>query len=114
MEIDNTKHLLYDVCLDFEGRVMLVFPISYWIHFVLGLFHKLFSFVCNWWDFSVCEIDLHCNCCYYHIEFWIDVIGVEHNGKITLITLFTLPFFPIFGTMELIRKIPFKIKIERK
>lgn len=51
---------------------------------------------------------------YLHIEFWIDVIGVEHDGKITLITLFTLPFFPIFGTVELIRKIPFKIKIERK
>ena len=51
---------------------------------------------------------------YLHIEFWIDVIGVEHDGKITLITLFTLPFFPIFGIVELIRKIPFKIKIERK
>ena len=51
---------------------------------------------------------------YLHIEFWIDVIGVEHNGKITLITLFTLPFFPIFGTIELIRRIPFKIKIERR
>lgn len=51
---------------------------------------------------------------YLHIEFWIDVIGVERIGTIMLITLFTLPFFPIFGTMELIRRIPFKIKIERK
>jgi hypothetical protein len=33
---------------------------------------------------------------YLHIEFWIDIVGVEHNGKIILITLFTLPFFPIF------------------
>ena len=72
MEIGNTKHLLYDVCFDFERRVMLVFLISYWIRFVLVLFHKSFSFVCNWWDFSVCEIGLHCNCCCYHIEFWID------------------------------------------
>ena len=51
---------------------------------------------------------------YLHIEFWIDIVGVEHNGKIMIATLFTLPFFPIFGTIELIRKIPFKIKIERK
>lgn len=51
---------------------------------------------------------------YLHIEFWIDVIGIEHNEKITFITLLTLPFFPIFGTIELIRRIPFRIKIERK
>ena len=51
---------------------------------------------------------------YLHIEFWIDIVGVEHNGKIILITLFTLPFFPIFGTIELIKRIPFIIKIERK
>lgn len=51
---------------------------------------------------------------YLHIEFWINVIGVEHIEKIMLITLFTLPFFPIFGTIELIRRIPFKIKIDRK
>ena len=51
---------------------------------------------------------------YLHIEFWINVVGVEHNEKIILITLFTLPFFPIFGTIELIRRIPFKIKIERR
>lgn len=49
-----------------------------------------------------------------HIEFWITVMGLEHDGKIIIITLFTLPFFPIFGTIELIRRIPFKIKIERK
>lgn len=51
---------------------------------------------------------------YLHIEFWIDIVGVEHNEKIILITLFTLPFFPIFGTIELIKRIPFRIKIERK
>ena len=51
---------------------------------------------------------------YLHIEFWINIIGLEHDGKIMIITLFTLPFFPIFGTIELIRRIPFKIKIERK
>ena len=51
---------------------------------------------------------------YLHIEFWIDVIGVEHIGTIIVITLFTLPLFPIFETIELIRRIPFKIKIERK
>ena len=47
---------------------------------------------------------------YLHIDFWIDVIGVEHTEKIIVITLFTLPFFPIFGTVELIRKILFKVK----
>lgn len=51
---------------------------------------------------------------YLHIEFWIDVIGVERIEKIMVITLCTLPLFPIFGTIELIRRIPFKIKIERK
>lgn len=51
---------------------------------------------------------------YLHIEFWIDAIGVERTEKIMFITLFALPFFPIFGTIELIRRIPFKIKIERK
>ena len=51
---------------------------------------------------------------YLHIEFWIDVISVERTEKIMLITLFTVPFFPIFGTIELIRRIPFRIKIERK
>lgn len=51
---------------------------------------------------------------YLHIEFWINVISVEHNEKIMIITLFTIPFFPIFGTIELIRRIPFKIKIERR
>lgn len=51
---------------------------------------------------------------YLHIEFWIDVIGVERTEKIILITLFTLPFFPIFGIIELIKRIPFRIKIERK
>ena len=49
-----------------------------------------------------------------HIEFWINTLGLEHDEKIIVITLFTLPFFPIFGTIELIRRIPFKIKIERK
>ena len=49
-----------------------------------------------------------------HIEFWINIIGLEHDGKIMIVTLFTLPLFPIFGTIELIRRIPFKIKIERK
>ena len=48
-----------------------------------------------------------------HIEFWIDIIGIN-DVEITLLTLFTLPFFPIFGTIELIRKIPFRIKIEKK
>ena len=51
---------------------------------------------------------------YLHIEFWIDIVGVERTEKIILITLFTLSFFPIFGTIELVRRILFKIKIERK
>ena len=51
---------------------------------------------------------------YLHIEFWIDIIGLECIEKTVIITLFTLPFFPIFGTIELIRRIPFKIKIEKK
>lgn len=51
---------------------------------------------------------------YLHIEFWINVIGWEHDGKIMIATFFTLPFFPIFGTIELIKRIPFRIKIERK
>ena len=40
-----------------------------------------------------------------HIEFWIDILGLEHIEKTTSITLFTLPFFPIFGSIELIRMI---------
>ena len=51
---------------------------------------------------------------YLHIDFWINAIGLEHIEKIILITLFTIPFFPIFGTIELIKRIPFRIKIERK
>lgn len=51
---------------------------------------------------------------YPHIEFWIGVVSVERTEKIILITLFTLPFFFIFGTIELIKRIPFRIKIERK
>ena len=51
---------------------------------------------------------------YLHIEFWINAIGCEHNEKIMIITLFTIPLFPIFGTIELIKRIPFRIKIERK
>ena len=51
---------------------------------------------------------------YLHIEFWINTIGYEHNEKIMIITLFTIPLFPIFGTIELIKRIPFRIKIERK
>lgn len=50
---------------------------------------------------------------YLHIEFWINTIGLEYDGKIMIVTLFTLPLFPIFGTIELIRRIPFKIKIEK-
>jgi hypothetical protein len=49
-----------------------------------------------------------------HIEFWINTIGLEYDGKIMIATLFTFPLFPIFGMIELIRRIPFKIKIERK
>ena len=45
-----------------------------------------------------------------HIEFWIDIIGLECTEKTITITLFTLPFFPIFGTIELIRKILLWIK----
>lgn len=51
---------------------------------------------------------------YLHIEFWINTIGLKHYEKIMIVTLFTIPFFPIFGTIELIRRIPFRIKIERK
>lgn len=51
---------------------------------------------------------------YLHIEFWINLFGSENDTKIMIFTLFTLPLFPIFGTIELIRRIPFKIKIEKK
>ena len=51
---------------------------------------------------------------YLHIDFWIDVIGLENAIKIMIVTLFTIPFFPIFGTIGLIRKFPFKIKIVRQ
>ena len=50
---------------------------------------------------------------YLHIEFWIDVIGLEHTDRITLLVLFTIPLFPIFGTIELIKRILFRIKIEK-
>lgn len=36
---------------------------------------------------------------YLHIDFWIDVIGLENDIKIMIVTLFTIPFFPIFGTI---------------
>lgn len=51
---------------------------------------------------------------YLHIEFWINLFGCENDTKIMIFTLFTIPLFPIFGTIELIRRIPFKIKIEKK
>ncbi len=50
---------------------------------------------------------------YFHVEFWINYFN-EDSIKVVGISLFTIPFFPIFGTIELIRRIPFKIKIERK
>ena len=46
---------------------------------------------------------------YMNIEFWINFIGYEHAEKIIAFVLFTFPFFPIFGTIELLRRLLAKI-----
>jgi len=41
---------------------------------------------------------------YLHIDFWTDVIGTD-DEKIMIVTLFTIPLFPIFGVIQLFRRI---------
>lgn len=48
-----------------------------------------------------------------HMNFWVD-IGNGNIEKSIIGCLFTLPFFPIFGIVQMVRKFPFKIKIEKK
>lgn len=48
-----------------------------------------------------------------HINFWAD-FGKEDIDKSVVGCLFTLPFFPIFGIVQMVRKFPFKIKIEKR
>ena len=48
-----------------------------------------------------------------HMNFWAD-FGKGDIDKSVVGCLFTLPFFPIFGIVQMVRKFPFKIKIEKK
>lgn len=48
-----------------------------------------------------------------HINFWADY-GKEDIEKSVIGCLFTLPLFPIFGIIQMVRKFPFRIKIEKK
>ena len=48
-----------------------------------------------------------------HMNFWADV-GNGNIEKSIIGCLFTLPFFLIFGIIQMVRKFPFKIKIEKK
>lgn len=48
-----------------------------------------------------------------HMNFWAD-FGKGDIEKSLVGCLFTLPFFPIFGIIQIIKKFPFEIKIEKK
>lgn len=48
-----------------------------------------------------------------HMYFWADY-GKGDIGKSLVGCMFTLPLFPIFGIIQMIRKFPFKIKVERR
>ena len=48
-----------------------------------------------------------------HINFWADY-GKGDINKSVVGCLFTLPLFPIFGIVQMVRKFPFKIKIEKR
>lgn len=48
-----------------------------------------------------------------HMNFWAD-FGKGDIEKSLVGCMFTLPFFPIFGIIQIIKKFPFTIKIEKK
>jgi hypothetical protein len=48
-----------------------------------------------------------------HMNFWYD-IGKGDIEKSIIGCMFTLPLFPIFGIIQIIKKFPFTIKIEKK
>jgi hypothetical protein len=48
-----------------------------------------------------------------HMNFWAD-FGKGDIEKSLVGCMFTLPFFPIFGIIQIIKKFPFEIKIEKK
>jgi hypothetical protein len=48
-----------------------------------------------------------------HLNFWADY-GKGDIEKSLVGSMFTLPLFPIFGIIQMVRKFPFRIKIERK
>ena len=48
-----------------------------------------------------------------HMNFWADY-GKGDIEKSVVGCLFTLPLFPIFGIIQMVRKFPFRIKIEKK
>lgn len=48
-----------------------------------------------------------------HMIFWAEV-GKGDIEKSLVGCMFTLPFFPIFGIIQIIKKFPFTIKIEKK
>lgn len=48
-----------------------------------------------------------------HLNFWADY-GKGDIEKSLVGCMFTLPLFPIFGIVQMVRKFPFRIKIEKK
>lgn len=48
-----------------------------------------------------------------HLNFWADY-GKGDIEKSLVGCMFTLPLFPIFGIVQMFRKFPFRIKIEKK
>ena len=48
-----------------------------------------------------------------HLNFWADY-GKGDIEKSLVGSMFTLPLFPIFGIIQMVRKFPFRIKIEKK
>lgn len=48
-----------------------------------------------------------------HMNFWAD-FGKGDIEKSLVGCMFTLPLFPIFGIIQIIKKFPFTIKIEKK
>lgn len=48
-----------------------------------------------------------------HLNFWVDY-GKGDIEKSLVGCMFTLPLFPIFGIVQMVRKFPFRIKIEKK
>lgn len=48
-----------------------------------------------------------------YMNFWAD-FGKGDIEKSLVGCMFTLPFFPIFGIIQIIKKFPFEIKIEKR